>query len=76
MAWELRYNRTAVRELYAIPRGVASYVTEAIAALQNDPYRPDAELLAPNVYRLIVHGHIVEYSIDASNKIVKVLFIL
>jgi hypothetical protein len=64
-----------VRELYAIPRGIAAYVTEAIAGLQHDPFRPDAELLSPNVYRLIVRGHIVEYSIDTSNRIVKILFI-
>lgn len=76
MAWELRYNRTAVTELYAIPRGVAAYVTDAIAGLQNDPYRPDAEMLTPGIYRLIVHGHIIEYSIDSSSKIVKILFIL
>lgn len=73
MAWSLVYHRTAVTSLYAIPRGEVFYITEAIGGLQRNPYRPDAEQIAQDTYRIIVRGHTIEYVV--SSREVKVLII-
>lgn len=73
MRWTIFIRPDAQTALRRIPRGEVAYITEAISALQANPFRPDAEILAEHTYRIIIRGRTIEYSVASEE--VKILFI-
>ncbi len=73
MTWVVSIHRGAMAGLYAILRGEVAYVSEALRAMQVNPYHPDSELLGPDTYRITVRGHVIEYLVTSRE--VKILHI-
>jgi mRNA-degrading endonuclease RelE of RelBE toxin-antitoxin system len=73
--WTISVDARAVRGLYALPRGVAGQVTDALEALRSDPIPADVEPVEElqNTYQLAVADHIVEYEVVAEKRLIKVL---
>jgi len=73
--WTISVNARAVQSLYALPRGVAGEVTNAIDTLLDHTTPTHAEPIEglPNAYRLFVADHVVEYEVIAESRIIKIL---
>lgn len=73
--WTIRVNARAVQSLYALPRGVAGEVTNAIDTLLDDATPAHVEPIEdlPNAYRLFVADHVVEYEVIAESRTIKIL---
>jgi mRNA-degrading endonuclease RelE of RelBE toxin-antitoxin system len=73
--WTISVNARAVQALYALPRGVAGLVTDAIDRLLDNPTPVQAELVEglANVYRLTAGDHVVEYEIVHERRLIKIL---
>lgn len=73
--WSIRVDARAVRALYALPRGIAGEVTDAIDQLLKDPIPDHVEPVEEirNVYRLTIGGHLVEYEVIEEQRAIKIL---
>lgn len=73
--WTISVNARVVQALYALPRGVAGLVTDAIDRLLDEPAPTEAELVEglANTYRLTVGEHVVEYEVVHERRIIKIL---
>lgn len=74
--WTLRYHPDATRDIYAIDRGEAAQVTEAIRQLSSVPLPYIAVALElPHTYLLNVGNHVVGYEIIESERVIRILWI-
>ena len=74
-AYEIRFRRSALRELADLQQPLGRRVTRAIHALAHDPRPPGVTLLSgpERIWRIRVGDHRIVYRLDDDRKVVSVL---
>jgi mRNA-degrading endonuclease RelE of RelBE toxin-antitoxin system len=67
--WQIRYHPAATVGIYAIPRGPAAAVAEAIRELVKNPTGGQPIEDRVNAYRLRVAGYTVEYELRTEQEL-------
>ena len=73
--WSIRVDARAVQALYALPRGTAGEVTDAIDQLLDNPIPNHVEPVEEiqHVYRLTNGDYLVEYEVIEEQRTIKIL---
>ncbi len=74
-SYEIRWKRSAAKELRQLPKDAVSRILKAVTALSGEPFPPGVRKLtgAEHTYRIREGSYRVIYSIEASELVIEVV---
>lgn len=74
-AYEIRWKRSAVKELRALPKEAVARILEAVGGLSSNPHPPGSRKLvgAERTYRIREGSYRIIYSVATSQLVIEVV---